>query len=84
MGRSSTGRWYGTARRSCPKAHGCVEVAEEADDDYGPPPEPTGETRAEFLDSLRQSIADIKAGKGIPIEEAFARIRAELNLPAGE
>ena len=60
-----------------------VEVAEEADDDYGPPLEPTGETRAEFLAGLREDIAAIQAGvRGEPADVVFARIRAELGLPA--
>ena len=44
---------------------------------------PPSETREEILESLRQSIAETKAGvKGIPLNEAMAQIRAELNLPA--
>jgi len=48
--------------------------------DKMPPPLPT-ETREEFLESLRQSIEDVKAGQGIPADQAFAQIRAELGLP---
>ena len=47
---------------------------------YDPPPEE--ESHEEFLESLRQAVADIKAGiRGIPLEEAFAQIAAEFNLP---
>jgi hypothetical protein len=55
-----------------------VADADEDTEDYGPPPEPTGETRAEFLDSLRQSIANIKAGKGLSIGELTAKLQREF------
>lgn len=43
---------------------------------------PDTETHEEFLESLRQAHADVKAGKrGIPLEEVFAQISKELNLP---
>ncbi|MFO0796034.1 MAG: hypothetical protein U0804_01080 [Gemmataceae bacterium] len=63
-----------------------VESADDAElwDELArvPPPSET-ETREEFLASLRQSVADMRAGvKGTPVAEAFARIRAELGLPA--
>ena len=63
-----------------------VEVAEEADDDYGPPPEPTGETRAEFLAGLREDIAAIKAGaRGKPIAQFAAELEQEFGtFPAAE
>ena len=59
---------------------------DEADEDWeGPPPPPTDETREEFLAGLREDIAAIKAGaRGIPIDEAFAQIRADLGLPPDE
>lgn len=41
--------------------------------------------REKELALLRQGIADIQAGvPGIPLDEAFARIRAELNLPPAD
>ncbi len=61
-----------------------VEAADDAelwDELADVPPPPATETREEFLESLRQSVADVKAGRGIPAAEAFARIRAELGLP---
>ena len=40
------------------------------------------ETEEEFLESLRQELADIDAGvPGIPLEVAFAQIAADLKLP---
>lgn len=47
------------------------------------PVPPETETHEEFLEGLRQSIADIKAGKnlGCPVDEVFADIARELNLP---
>ena len=35
---------------------------DEGDDDFGPPP--STETRADFLASLRESVADARAGVG--------------------
>jgi hypothetical protein len=56
----------------------------DTDKDWGDIP-PSTETREEILESLRQSIAETKAGvKGIPLDEAMAQIRAELNLPKVE
>lgn len=45
----------------------------------GPPP--ATESRDEHLENLRQSLADIKDGRGVPAVEAFAQIRADLGLP---
>jgi len=43
------------------------------------PPIPETETEEEFLESLRQSIADVKAGvRGMSVAEAFAEVDAEL------
>ena len=43
------------------------------------PPPPETETREEFLESLRQSVADMRAGvKGTPVAECFAELRREL------
>lgn len=60
-----------------------VALAEPDDsdlDDFDPGPQT--ETREEILESLRKEIADIEAGiPGIPVEEAFAQIARELNLP---
>jgi hypothetical protein len=43
---------------------------------------PPTDTYEEHIESLRQSIAEIKAGvPGILLDEAMARISAELNLP---
>jgi len=63
-----------------------MEVVEDdpnAWENFTPPP--TTETRAEFLDSLRQSIADVKAGvKGRTVDEVFAEVDAELRRVAVE
>lgn len=64
-----------------------VLLAEEEDDlgldGFVPPPET--ETEEEFLESLRQQSAAIKAGeRGMSVEEAFARVDAELRRLAAE
>jgi len=69
-----------------------VETADDAElwDELaaGPAPPPTTETREEFLESLRQSIADMRAGvKGIPVAEFFAELKREFGAapqPRGE
>lgn len=39
--------------------------------------------RAKEIALLRERIAEVKSGApGIPLDEAFARLRAELNLPS--
>ena len=54
--------------------------AVSADGDIGPPP--TAESRAEFIASLRESIAETRAGvSGIPLDIAMAQIAAECGLP---
>jgi hypothetical protein len=49
-----------------------------------------GETQRQAMDALRRQrdrdaiangIAQMEAGEGIPLEEAFEEIRANLNLP---
>jgi len=46
------------------------------------PPPPETETHEEFLESLRQEIADIKAGiRGIPLEQLERELAAEFKLP---
>ncbi len=56
-----------------------AEFAAELKREFGPPPP---ETYEEHLAKLRQSVADIRAGKGIPVDVAFAQIRADLGLSA--
>ncbi len=42
---------------------------------------PYHETHEEILASIRESFAEIEAGiPGLPVDEAFAKIRAELDL----
>lgn len=54
----------------------------ENEDDFGPPPEST-ETHAEFMESLRESIAETAAGvRGHTVDEAFAILEAELQQTA--
>ncbi len=56
------------------------ELLADDEDDLGPPPDT--ETRAEFLASLRESVADARAGvPGIPLDEAMTLIAAEFKLP---
>jgi hypothetical protein len=58
-------------------------IAGDGDECANVPPPPVRETREEFLESLRQSIDATRAGeRGIPVNEAMARIAAELNLPS--
>ena len=60
-----------------------MEVVEDDPDDWeNAPPPPTTETREEFLDSLRQSIAAVQAGqKGRPLKDVMDEIAKEFNLP---
>ena len=56
------------------------ELLADDEDDFGPPPDT--ETRAEFLASLRESVAESRAGvSGIPLDEAMTLIAAEFKLP---
>lgn len=60
-------------------------VIELADEDWHDVPYPFHETREEIIASIRESIAELEAGvQGIPVDEAFARIRAEFGLPSLE
>lgn len=54
-----------------------VPVAEE--DDLGPPHDT--HDRATELAILRESLEDVKAGRGRPYREVMAEIAAEFNLP---
>lgn len=40
--------------------------------------------RQQDLEAIREGIADVKAGRVAPLDEALARIRANLGLPEGE
>jgi hypothetical protein len=42
---------------------------------------PTPEEQAEMDDSIRQSLADIEAGRYRPADEVMAELRAKYNLP---
>jgi len=54
-----------------------VEVADP--DDLAPPPEPYD--REEELAILRESLEDVKAGRGMPFEEFMAKLAEEYQLP---
>ena len=57
-----------------------VEPADDdEDDDCFPPPEPYD--REKELAILRESLEDVKAGRGEPFEEFMAKLAAEFNLP---
>jgi hypothetical protein len=59
-----------------------VELAQEDPDAWeNAPPPPSTETREELLASLRESIADAKAGRGRPAREVMDEIAKEFNLP---
>lgn len=83
------GRVIATAPESWPDGSR-VSVALLQDDDLDAelaamPPPPETETQEEFLESLRQSIADIKAGKsrGRPVDEVFRRYCKGTQSPEG-
>ena len=70
-----------------PPPEGTVVVFEpsgaDTDEDSGDMP-PSTETREEILESLRQSIAETKAGvKGIPLNEFAADLKREYGSPDG-
>ena len=57
-----------------------VELAEEDDfDDFSLPP--ATETYEEHLAALRESIEDMKAGKGRPAREVLKDLALRYNLP---
>jgi hypothetical protein len=55
-----------------------VELAED-DDDFFPPPEPYD--REKELAILRESLEDVKAGRGMEAREFMKKLAVELNLP---
>ncbi|MBY0526089.1 MAG: hypothetical protein K2R98_22025 [Gemmataceae bacterium] len=58
-----------------------VELTDSDDpDDFAPPPEPYD--REKELAILREAIEDVRAGRGMPLEEFMAKLSAELNLPS--
>ncbi len=58
-----------------------VRVWVDFEDDRDDLIPPATETYVQHLAILRQSITDAQAGKrGLPLEEAFARIATECNL----
>jgi hypothetical protein len=57
-----------------------VEVAEDAE--LLPPAEPYD--RQQELAILRESLEDVRAGRGMPFEEFMAQIATEHNLPPVE
>lgn len=58
-----------------------VVVPDDDEDDFGPPP-PRTETREEFLASLRESVAEARAGvRGMTLDEVMERVSRENNLP---
>ena len=60
-----------------------VELTGEDDpeDWENAPPPPTTETREEFLASLRESIEEIKAGKGVNARQFLKELAIEKGLP---
>ena len=54
-----------------------VEVADP--DDLAPPPEPYD--REKELAILRESLEDVRAGRGMPFEEFMAKLAEEYQLP---
>ena len=55
-----------------------VELADE-DDELFPQPEPYD--RDKELAILRESLEDVKAGRGMPFEEFMANLAAKHNFP---
>jgi hypothetical protein len=56
-----------------------VRVEVEDPDDLAPPPEPYD--REKELAILRESLEDVKAGRGMPFEEFMAKLAEEYKLP---
>ncbi len=54
-----------------------IEVVDE--DDVGPPPEPYD--REKELAILRETLEDVRAGRGVPFEEFMAELAEEFKLP---
>ena len=54
-----------------------VEVADP--DDLAPPPEPYD--REKELAILRESLEEVRAGRGMPFEEFMAKLAEEYKLP---
>jgi hypothetical protein len=54
-----------------------VEVTDP--DDLAPPPEPYD--REKELAILRESLEDVRAGRGMPFEEFMAKLAGEYQLP---
>jgi hypothetical protein len=54
-----------------------VEVADP--DDLAPPPEPYD--REKELAILRESLEEVRAGRGMPFEEFMAKLAEEYQLP---
>ena len=57
-----------------------VELTDE-DDFHDLSPPPTNETYEQHLAALRESIEDMKAGKGRPAREVLKDIALKYNLP---
>ena len=53
---------------------------EVADDDLGPPPEPYD--REKELAILRESLDEVRAGRGVPFGEFMSQLAVEYKLPA--
>jgi len=58
---------------------GRVRIELMEDDDFFPPPEPYD--REKELAILRESIEDMKAGRGRPAREVLKEIAEKYNLP---
>jgi hypothetical protein len=56
-----------------------VELADEDDDDLGPPPEPYD--RETELAILREALEDVRADRGIEAREFLKQLAREHNLP---
>ena len=56
-----------------------VRVEVEDPDDLAPPPEPYD--REKELAILRESLEEVRAGRGMPFEEFMAKLAEEYQLP---
>jgi hypothetical protein len=56
-----------------------VHVEVDDPDDLAPPIEPYD--RAKELAILREALEDVKAGRGLPVEEFMANLAEECKLP---
>src|SRR4051812_31725050 len=79
------GRVEAKLPKSWPEGSVVTLALVEPDELDAMPPMPEVETEAEFIESIRQELADIDAGiPGMSVEQAFAAVDDELRRLAAE